>query len=184
MAQKSFATVVTIAATLLMAVGHGSSAQPADPTIDRRIRDLENRTPDTRSVFGPQNELLYAGAEAIRFGRYEEGIRLTLLGLERKGNSDRNRAAGLSNLCAAFAATNDPDAAIRYCTESLEVSELNWQAWSNRSYAYWLKAMYEEAASDLERAMAINDQARQLSQIRGMLNEAGLRPRIVTEDRQ
>jgi hypothetical protein len=32
--------------------------------------------------------------------------------------------------------------------------------------------------------MAINDQARQLSQIRGMLNEAGLRPRIVTEDRQ
>jgi len=183
MAQKSLAAVA-LAAAFAVAAGGGSFAQPPDNTIERRIRNLENKTPDTRSVFGPQNELLYAGAEAIRFGRYEEGIRLTLLGLDRKGNSDRNRAAGLSNLCAAYAAQNAPNEAIRYCTESLEISELNWQAWSNRSYAYWLKAMYDEAASDLERAMAINDQARQLSQIRGMLNEAGLRPRIVTEDRQ
>jgi tetratricopeptide (TPR) repeat protein len=184
MAQKTFAAIFVLAASGLLAAGHIAFAQPQDPTLERRIRDLENRTADTRSVFGPQNELLYAGAEAIRYGRYDEGIRLTLLGLERKGNTERNRAAGLSNLCAAFAAKNEPDEAIVYCTESLAITELNWQAWSNRSYAYWLKEMYDEAASDLERAMSLNDQARQLSQIRGMLNEAGLQPRIVTEDRQ
>jgi tetratricopeptide (TPR) repeat protein len=184
MAQNKFAAGVLLAATGAFVVGGGALAQTPDPRTERQIRSLENKTPDTRSVFGPQNELLRAGAESIRYGRYDEGIRLTLLGLERRGNSDRNRAAGLSNLCAAFAAQNDPDQAIVYCTQSLEISDLNWQAWSNRSYAYWLKAMYDEAASDLERAMSINDQARQLSQIRGMLNEAGLRPRIVTEDRQ
>jgi tetratricopeptide (TPR) repeat protein len=155
-----------------------------DVASRQRIRDLENKTSDTRSVFGSINELLAAGADAIRYGRYDEGINLTLLGLERRDTSDRNRAAALSNLCAAFAAKNSPDEAIIYCTQSLEISELNWQAWSNRSYAYWLKTMYEEAASDLDRAIAIDDGARQLSQIRGMLNEAGLRPRIITEDRQ
>ena len=184
MAQKRFAAGILLVVAGAVSLGQGAFAQAPDTTIDSRIRNLENRTSDTRSVFGPSNQLLHAGAESIRYGRYDEGIQLTLAGLERKGTSDRDRAAGLSNLCAAFAALNQPNEAIQYCSESLEITELNWQAWSNRAYAYWLKEMYEEAASDLEEAMAINDQARQLSQIRGMLNEAGLRPRIVTEDRQ
>jgi len=178
----------SLGAILVLAVAAGLRAwEPAfaqDIAARQRMRDLENKTSDARSVFGSVNELLVAGAEAIRIGRYDEGIRLTQRGLERRDTSDQNRAAGLSNLCAAFAAKNSPDDAIDYCTQSLEISEINWQAWSNRSYAYWLKSMYDEAASDLNRAMAINDRARQLSQIRGMLNESGLRPRIIMEDRQ
>lgn len=183
MAHRTFAAAIVLATATGLA---GWDAVPAqdDVATRQRIRDLENKTSDTRSVFGAVNELLVAGADAIRYGRYEEGIQLTLMGLERRDTSDRNRAAGLSNLCAAYAALNSPNEAIAYCTQSLEISELNWQAWSNRSYAYWLKEMYDEAAHDLNRAMEINDRARQLSQIRGMLNEAGLRPRIVTEDRQ
>lgn len=148
------------------------------------IRVLENRQPDNRTVLGVSNGLLAAGAEAIRYGRYDDGIRLTLMGLERPGNTDQNQSAGLSNLCAAHAAKNEPDLAIEYCTESLTFNDRNWRALSNRSYAYWLKEMYPEATVDLEAANAINPRAKQISQIRGMLNEAGLRPRVIMEDHQ
>jgi tetratricopeptide (TPR) repeat protein len=148
------------------------------------LRVLENRQPDNRTVIGVGNSLLAAGAEAIRYGRYDDGIRLTLMGLERPGNSDHNRSAGLSNLCAAHAAKDEPDIAIQYCTESLDINDSNWRALSNRSYAYWLKEMYQESSKDLEAATAINPRARQISQIRGMLNEAGLRPRVIMEDHQ
>lgn len=167
-------------AALSLTVAASAQGQRAE----ERIRVLENRQPDNRIVIGGGNTLLAAGAEAIRYGRYDDGIRLTLMGLERPGNSERNRSAALSNLCAAHAAKEEPDIAIEYCTESLELDPDNWRALSNRSYAYWLKAMYPEATVDLEAATAINPRARQISQIRGMLNEAGLRPRIIMEDHQ
>ena len=148
------------------------------------LRSMQNRQANSSTVFGAGNELLAAGAEAIRYGRYDDGIRLTLMGLDRPGNSEHTRAAALSNLCAAHAGKNEPDQAIRYCGESIELNEHNWRAWSNRSYAYWLKGMYDEATVDLETAMGINPSARQIFQIRGMLNEAGLRPHVIMEDHQ
>jgi tetratricopeptide (TPR) repeat protein len=141
-------------------------------------------SPDNRTVLGGGNDLLSAGASAIRAGLYDEGIRLTNQGLERRDNSDSDRAAALSNLCAAYAAKSVPDAAIRLCTESLAIDNRNWRAYSNRSYAYWLKGMYAEATFDLDAAAAISPKARQVLQIRGMINEAGLRPRITMEDHQ
>jgi tetratricopeptide (TPR) repeat protein len=151
---------------------------------DAELRDLTNRLPDNRIVFGNGNELLAAGAQAIRVGRYDDGIMLTEMGLERRGLSDFLRSSALSNLCAAYAGKQEPDQAIEYCSQSLEISTRSWQAWSNRSYAYWLKGMYKEAEVDLQAAMAINPDARPLFVIRGMLNEAGLQPRVITEDHQ
>src|SRR3970040_961804 len=94
--------------------------------------------PDSRTVLGGGNEYLSAGADAIRAGSYEEGIRLTAMGLERSPTHS-DRAAALSNLCAAHAAKGEPDRAISYCSESLALNEHNWRAYSNRSYAYLLK---------------------------------------------
>jgi len=145
---------------------------------------LENATPDNRTVIGGGNDLLAAGADAIRAGQYDEGIRLTNLGLERRENPAADRAAALSNLCAAYAAKRMPDRAIELCTESIAVSEHNWRAFSNRSYAYWLKGMYAEATVDLDAAAAISPNARQVEQIRAMINEAGLRPRVTLEEHQ
>lgn len=166
---------------LTMSISTGVALAQLDPAT---LRALENRQPDNRTVLGGGNELLSAGAEAIRYGRYDDGIRLTLMGLERPGNSDHIRAAALSNLCAAHAGKNEPDQAISYCGESIDINERNWRAWSNRSYAYWLKGMYQEAAADLDTATAMNPDARQVAQIRGMLNEAGLRPNVIMEDHQ
>ena len=160
-----------------------ASALVLDPVLGQRsqIPELTQNQPDSRTVLGVANEYLAAGAEAIRLGEYEEGIRLTKLGLDRPA-SPRDRAAALSNLCAAHAAKKEPDVAIDYCTESLTINETNWRAYSNRAYAYYLKRMFDEADKDLDVALSINPSAKQMPQIRGMMNERRLRGRVTMEE--
>ena len=145
--------------------------------------DREEPT-DNRLVFASGNPYLASGADAIRFGSYREGIRLTERGLERGNNSPHDEAAAHSNICAAYAALNEPDSAIEHCNTSLEINSGNWRAYSNRAYAYWLKGMYVEARFDVDAAAAISPRARQLPQIRGMINESTLQPRVLMEDHQ
>ncbi len=137
---------------------------------------------ETATILGAGNEFLSAGTYAILVGDYEEGIRLTELGLTRFSPSLEDRAAALSNLCAAHAAIGAPDRAIEYCTQSLSLAGGNWRAYSNRAYAYLLKGMYSEATFDLDTAAAINPSAKQVAEVRGMLNEQGLIPRVIIED--
>jgi tetratricopeptide (TPR) repeat protein len=144
-----------------------------------------NETADNRIRIGNGvNKELTAGSTAIRAGNYDDGIRLTLRGLEDPDLSVTIRSQALSNVCGAYAAIQQPDTAIRYCTESLGVDSANWRAFSNRSYAYWLKGQYAEAKFDLDAAMALSPRARQVAQIRGMINEATLQPNIRMEDLQ
>jgi tetratricopeptide (TPR) repeat protein len=155
------------------------------PALAQRseVPELTQEQPDSRTVIGVGNEYLAAGAEALRIKEYDEGIRLTKLGLERP-TSPRDRAAALSNLCAAHAAKNEPDMAIGYCSESLGINDANWRAYSNRAYAYYLKRMFDEADKDLDTALALNPNARQMPQIRGMMNERRLRGRVTMEEHQ
>lgn len=145
--------------------------------------ELTRNQPDSRTVLGVGNEYLAAGAQALLAKQYDEGIRLTKLGLERPA-SPRDRAAALSNLCAAHAAKNEPDLAIGYCSESLAINDANWRAYSNRAYAYYLKRMFDEADADLDIALSLNPNARQMPQIRGMMNERRLRGRVTMEEHQ
>jgi tetratricopeptide (TPR) repeat protein len=149
----------------------------------RGIPEITQEQADSRTVIGVANEYLAAGAEAIRFKQYDEGIRLTKLGLERP-TSPRDRAAALSNLCAAHAAKREPDVAIGYCTDSLTINDANWRAYSNRAYAYYLKRAFDEADRDLDIALSINSSAKQMPLIRGMMNERRLRGRVTTEEHQ
>ena len=155
------------------------------PALAQRqgIPELTQEQADSRTVLGVANEYLAAGAEAIRLKEYDEGIRLTKIGLERP-TSPRDRSAALSNLCAAHAAKNEPDAAIGYCTQSLDINDTNWRAYSNRAYAYYLKKMFDEADADLDVALSINPSAKQMPQIRGMMNERRLRGRVTMEEHQ
>jgi tetratricopeptide (TPR) repeat protein len=140
---------------------------------------------DTRNVIViGAGQYLSAGADAIRLGRYDEGIRLTLIGLEHDSPSVMNRAAGLANLCAAHVAKEEPDAAIPYCNESLSLNGRNWRAYSNRSHAYLLKGMYEEAKLDNDAAAAISPNADHVEMVRGLINEQRLRPRITLGEHQ
>jgi tetratricopeptide (TPR) repeat protein len=164
--------VCGIASCLMLGPAHGQRSE---------IPELTQEQPDSRTVIGVANEYLAAGAEAIRVKQYDEGIRLTKLGLERPA-SPRDRSAALSNLCAAHAAKNEPDLAIGYCTQSLGINDANWRAYSNRAYAYYLKRMFDQADADLDVALAINPNAKQMPQIRGMMNERRLRGRVTTEE--
>jgi len=139
---------------------------------------------DNRSIIGAGNEFLSAGSFAIRMGQYDEGIRLTHLGLTRYQPSRQDRAAAYSNLCAAHAGKGEADLAIPFCDESLSMSVRNWRAYSNRAYAHFLNGRLASATSDLESAAAINPDAKQVLQLRGMINEVGLRPRVIMEDHQ
>ena len=155
------------------------------PALAQRqaIPEITQEQPDSRTVLGVSNEYLAAGAEALRLKEYDEGIRLTKIGLERP-TSPRDRAAALSNLCAAHAAKNEPDVAIGYCNQSIEINDANWHAYSNRAYAYYLKRMFEQADTDLDVALSLNPNARQMPQIRGMMNERRLRGRVTVEEHQ
>jgi tetratricopeptide (TPR) repeat protein len=141
------------------------------------------QSPDSRTVLGSGDEYLSAAADAIRAGEYADGIRLTTLGLERP-QSPSDRAAALSNLCAAHAAKGEPDTAIKYCDDSITINEHNWRAYINRSYAYYLKRMFVEASADLAVAETLNPTARQIAQIRGMINERRLQPSVIVEEHQ
>jgi hypothetical protein len=44
--------------------------------------------------------------------------------------------------------------------------------------------MHTEAAADLEAATAINPGASEIAQIRGLINQSTLQPRVRVEDRQ
>lgn len=152
----------------------GQPAQVPDPT---------KPVAASRTVLGVGNEYLSAGAEAIRAKQYDDGIRLTKLGLERP-SSPRDKAGALSNLCAAYAAKGEWDLAIKHCTESLQIDDGNWRAYNNRSYAYYLKGRYRQADADLKKAIAINPNARQMAAIRGMINERTLQPSVILEEHQ
>jgi tetratricopeptide (TPR) repeat protein len=128
------------------------------------------------------SQYLSAGADAIRDGRYDEGIRLTKIGLQRDTRSLRDRAAGLANLCAAYVATERPDEAIPHCTQSIELFAGNWRAYSNRSHAYVQKEMYAEAALDNAAAAALSPNAAHVTMIRAMLNERRLTPKITMQE--
>lgn len=171
------ARVILYGVAMCLATGL-ASAQP-----DRQSNRQADRQPDSRMVFGGGNAYLAAGAEAIRAGQYDDGIRLTNLGLQRSP-SDHERAAALSNLCAAHAAKGEPDLAIKFCTESIAINENSWRPYSNRSYAFYLKGLYAQAQADLKVAATLSPEARQVQQIRGMINERNLRPRVIMEEHQ
>jgi tetratricopeptide (TPR) repeat protein len=135
---------------------------------------------ESRTVLG-SNDYLAQGAEQIRMRQYDEGIRLTSIGLVQAA-SNNERAAALSNLCAAYAAKGNADKAIDYCTQSLAIREDNWRAYSNRSYAYYLKGQYREAHQDLDVAASINPDAPTIEKIRGLINEKSLRATVTMED--
>src|SRR5262245_6065293 len=50
------------------------------------------------TVIGATNPLLAQGTDALEMKHYEEGVRLTLAGLEQPA-SERDQAAGHSNVC-------------------------------------------------------------------------------------
>ncbi len=104
--------------------------------------------PSTSTTIIGGNEMLQAGADALRDGDFQRGIELTLEGLQRP-NAPRDVAAALSNLCAGFVGVRQYDTALEKCNEALKIEATNWRTWNNRAAAYLGKGMYDAALNDV-----------------------------------
>ena len=74
-------TLCGIASCLMLSPALGQKPGPPE---------LTQQQADSRTVLGVVNEYLAAGAEAIRAKEYDEGIRLTKLGLDRPNVAARS----------------------------------------------------------------------------------------------
>ena len=140
---------------------------------------------EARTVIGPRNADLAAGADALLAGDAAEGVRLTLKGLQSAA-SVRDRKTGMSNLCAGYVLLDDLDSALDYCNRVLELDDKHWKAYSNRALVYVRMKRYEKAEADLQRGEAIAPNARTLRAVRAMLLDAiePVAPNVVIDDRR
>ena len=140
---------------------------------------------ESKTVIGPSNPDLHAGANALLAGDAEEGVRLTLLGLKYESSS-RDRLTAMSNLCAGYIMLEELVTALSYCDQVLEQNDHHWRAYSNRALAYVKLKRYEEAEQDLQKAESLASNARTVKIVRSMLLDATdpVAPHIVIDDRR
>jgi len=125
------------------------------------------------------NPDLAEGAHALQFGNYDEGIRLTQLGL-KSTIRPKDRVGALSNLCAGYVGNREYEEALRYCNRALRLDERNWHAYNNRSLAYLGLDQLDAAKRDLEKGLALNPQSGSLQVIAGMIEAAENAPAAVS----
>jgi len=117
------------------------------------------------TIIGPANPLLTAGTEALEMRRYEEGVRLTLAGLEQP-NTARDQAAGHSNVCAGYAALKRWEEALLHCNKALELDRSNWRTFNNRAAVFVGLKQFDLAMTDVNAGLALAPQAATLQKSR------------------
>jgi len=137
------------------------------------------------SVLGPSNVALQDGADALRSGDAEEGIRLTRLGLSQAISSGE-RETGKSNLCAGYAMLGQYETGLPYCDEVLQQNGRNWRARSNRALIYIKLRRFAEANEDLLVGEEVSPDAKTLRAVRKMYLDATdpVAPTVVVDDRR
>jgi tetratricopeptide (TPR) repeat protein len=108
----------------------------------------------TATVLGPLNPALTAGTRALELGRYEEGVRLTLEGLELP-NNPQDRAAAHSNVCAGLAALKRWHEALEHCNRALSIDRNNWRTYNNRAAVFVGLRKYDLAVTDVNSGLEI-----------------------------
>ena len=140
---------------------------------------------DSRTVIGPSNQNLYDGANALIAGDAEEGVRLTLLGLNMATNN-RERHTAFANLCVGYILLDQLDTALDYCNRVLAKNDRHWRAYNNRALIYIKQKRYREAEQDILKVQELNPNARTLKRVRAMLLDEmdPVSPNIEIDDRR
>lgn len=106
------------------------------------------------TVIGSPNQLLTDGARAMEAGRFEEGLRLTLAGLEQPA-APANAAAAHSNVCAAYVYLKRYDEALPHCNRALELDRTNWRVYNNRAAVFVGLKQFDLAMTDVNAGLLI-----------------------------
>lgn len=125
---------------------------------------------EAKTILGPRNLHLYDGAQALMAGDGEEGVRLTLLGLEAAQGAREIKAAH-GNLCAGYVMIDQPEQALEYCDWVLERDPRHWKSYNNRALAYMKLGRMEEAEADIRKGQEINPNSRTLKIVMGMYRD-------------
>ncbi len=122
------------------------------------------------TVLGLTNPLLTEGTEALERGRFEEGVRLTLEGLEQP-TSERDKAAGHSNVCAGYAALKRWTEALEHCNLALEIDKSNWRTYNNRAAVFVGLKMFDLAMTDVNSGLELAPNSATLKKSREVVTQ-------------
>ena len=139
----------------------------------------------SRTVIGPRNPDLAAGAQELLAGNAEEGVRLTERGLGFA--RDRNeRLTAYSNLCAGYIMLEQLQRALDNCNLAIELNEEHWRSFNNRAIVYIRLGRYEEAERDIARGQELNPESRKLKIVKSMLLDETdpVAPSVIIDDRR
>lgn len=145
----------------------------------------QDQTEGTRTVLGPTNVELYDGAMALQDNNADEGVRLTLLGLQHAAN-DKERLTGMSNLCAGYLMQGRFAEALEQCELALAEDADYWPAITNRASLFVVTGRYDEAEADLSRAEELAPMARSVKDVRQLLFDKlnPVEPTVTVDDRR
>lgn len=101
------------------------------------------------------NPQLADGAAAMTSGDWLRGIELTQQGMIATVSKE-DRAAGLANLCAGYAALKQFQKALDFCDQSLAVEDNNWRTWQNRAACHLGLGKIDESLRDVQRGLQLN----------------------------
>ncbi|MEQ8204774.1 MAG: tetratricopeptide repeat protein [Woeseia sp.] len=137
------------------------------------------------TVLGPSNLALHDGAQALLAGRAEDGVRLTLLGLETASGS-REEESALSNLCAGYILLEKYVEAKKYCDLLLTRDDQSWRGFNNRAVIHLKLKQYELADKDLQRGEELRPGAHTLKVARALYMDAvhPVAPEVIIDDRE
>jgi len=149
-----------------------------------QAQDSERQSTTSKTVLGVRNPALKSGAEALLSGDYEEGVRLTHLGLTR-AMGVREEEAALSNLCAGYLQLGKYDTALQYCEILLTRNSEHWRAYNNRALIYMKTGQWDKAEADLIKGEELNAGAHTMKVARAMYMDAvhPVTPEIEIDDR-
>jgi len=136
-------------------------------------------------VIGSANPDISDGARLLLAGRNEEGIKLTLSGLEA-ANGKKEEEVALSNLCAGYTNLGDYESALKYCDIVLHRNDKLWRAYNSKALIYIYTKQYEKAEQALIKGEALNPGARSMKIARALYLDATspVAPELVIDDRQ
>jgi tetratricopeptide (TPR) repeat protein len=122
------------------------------------------------TVLGPTNVLLSMGSDALEAGHFEEGLRLTLAGLDQP-NNPRDQAAGHSNACAGYAALKRWTDALEHCNQALELDRSNWRTFNNRAAVFVGLKKYDLAMTDVNAGLELSPNSSTLLKSREVVKQ-------------
>lgn len=120
-----------------------------------------------KTVIGPRNPWLAAGARAIEDGNPRRGVELTEIGLANALGGYERKAA-LSNLCAGYLLIEKPEQALDYCNRVIEMDAEFWRAYNNRALVYLALGRYGESEADIQTGQALRPKSSKLRDTKAM----------------